>query len=25
VADRLIFDPDPCEEWGLVVDLGGGA
>jgi GNAT superfamily N-acetyltransferase len=22
VADRLIFDPDPCEEWGLVVDLG---
>jgi putative acetyltransferase len=25
VADRLIFDPDPCEEWGLVVDLAGGA
>jgi putative acetyltransferase len=25
VADRLIFDPDPCEEWGLVIDLAGGA
>jgi GNAT superfamily N-acetyltransferase len=25
VADRLIFDPDPCEEWGLFVDLGGEA
>jgi len=25
VADRFIFDPDRCEEWGLVVDLAGGA
>ena len=25
VAERLIHDPDPCEEWGLVIDLGGGA
>jgi putative acetyltransferase len=23
VADRLIFDPDPCEEWGLLIDLAG--
>jgi GNAT superfamily N-acetyltransferase len=23
VGDRLIFDPDPCEEWGLVIDLAG--
>jgi len=22
---NLIFDPDPCEEWGLVIDLAGGA
>ena len=25
VADRLIFDPDPCEEWGLVIHLAGEA
>jgi GNAT superfamily N-acetyltransferase len=25
VAERLIHDPDPCEEWGLVIDLGGEA
>jgi putative acetyltransferase len=23
VAERLIHDPDPCEEWGLVIDLRG--
>jgi GNAT superfamily N-acetyltransferase len=24
VADRLIYVPEPCEEWGLVIDLAAG-